>query len=79
MQRNYRDMVAKVGDSTDDRVRFHIEHLNEYWQRCLGFLELFEKGKKSVTSSFLRNDLFVCVRVATKAATVDIKTWFKTS
>jgi hypothetical protein len=73
--RNYRGMVVKVGPSIDDRARFHIEHLDKYWSRCLGFLELWEKEKKPVTSSFLRNDLFVCVRIASEVATVDIETF----
>jgi hypothetical protein len=73
MHKKYRDMVVDASSSIDDRIRFHIEHLDEYWQRCLGFLELLEKEKKPVTSSFLRNDSFVCVRVATQHATVDIE------
>jgi hypothetical protein len=52
-----------------------IEHLDEYWLRCLWFIELFEKQKKPVTSSFLRNDLFICVRIATEIPTVDIETF----
>ena len=73
MHKNYRDMVGETSSSIDDRIRFHIEHIDEYWQRCLGFLEVLEKEKKPVTPSFLRNDLFVCVRVATQHATVDIE------
>jgi len=71
--RNYRGMVAKVGPLIDDRVQFHIEHLDEYWWRCLAFLEVWKKENKILTSSYLKNDLFICVRIATEVATFDVE------
>jgi hypothetical protein len=72
---NYRGMVAKVGPLVDDRVQFHIAHLDEYWWRCLAFLEIWKKENKILTLSYLKNDLFVCVRIATEVATLDVESF----
>lgn len=52
--------------SIDERVRFHLEHIEEYWGRCLGFLQI---SPESVLSS----DLFSCVSIGTAAAATDIR------
>jgi len=52
----------------DRRVRFHIDHLDDYWGRWLGFLPVLPAN----TTSYLSNDLVVCVVVATEIATRDV-------
>ena len=61
--------AADLRDSTsslDDRVRFHFEHLQDYWGRCLGFVSQV-RPELPVDS-----DLFACVAIGTTAAADEI-------
>jgi len=64
--------MTEASSSIEGRARFHIEHLDEYWMRCLGFLQVMQKP---VMASFLLNDLFTCVRISTELATKDIESF----
>jgi hypothetical protein len=61
------NLKASAG-SLDNRVRFHIEHLDEYWDRWLGFLPVLQ----ATDASYSSNDLVVCVLVATESASRDV-------
>jgi len=51
--------------SLDERVRFHLEHIAEYWDRCLGF-----RAQVSA-EGIVASDLFACVYIGTDAANDD--------
>src|SRR4051794_16024304 len=60
---------ANLRDSTNsagEKVRFHIEHLRSYWNRCVGFVSCVSPSLPA------RNDLWTCVRMGTEEAAKDI-------
>jgi hypothetical protein len=61
------NLNASAG-SLENRVRFHIDHLDEYWDRCLGLLPVLQAN----TASCLSNDVVACIVVATESATRDV-------
>ena len=66
LRRSYLGRLRATAVSLDDRVRFHVDHLAEYWERCLGF------ARVSQPSTVLSGDLGVCVVIATRAAARDL-------
>jgi hypothetical protein len=66
---SYRRLLLEAPRTPRERARFHIEHLGEYWERCIGFLSALP----AVDRSFLDGDLVACISVATAVAHGDIR------
>ena len=69
LRRNYQALVDASLDSIDARAAFHLAHIEEYWSRALGFLEL----APAEGSSILAGDIGQIVIVATDLASPDVQ------
>ena len=68
LRNNYVTHLRESASSLDERVRFHFDHIEVYWDRCLGFLPEYQGN----TASLLSSDLGACVIVATEFASLDV-------
>lgn len=71
LRRLYHAHLSEASPVLGERIRFHLAHLDEYWARCLGFLE----AARPVTASFLGGDWFLCILVASDVASGDIRAY----
>ena len=52
-------------------MQFHLDHVEEYWQRCLGFLDL----QPDHSATFVVGDLAMCIYNGSAAAAPDVHTY----
>ena len=69
IRKRYPELVAEYASTLSERVRFHIKHVEEYLDRCVGMARAFGRVERDLMST----DLGVCVVVATDLATRDIE------
>jgi hypothetical protein len=67
-EKNYAAMLLKVGNIPAKRIEFHVNNLDEYLLRWLGFCRLETKAPESL----IDNQLFLVVEAATKIAGKDV-------
>jgi hypothetical protein len=71
LRRNYQALLHERARSLEERLQFHLDHLEEYWDRCLGFLAL----RPDHNPTFVAGDLAVCIYIASDAATADVRAY----
>jgi hypothetical protein len=69
LRRQYHVHLDEAPPILEGRVEFHLAHLDDYWSRCLGFLEV----ARPVGASFLAGDWFLGILVASELASGDIR------
>ena len=69
----YRELLEETPRSLDERVRFHMDHLIVYWQRCEGFLEIARNQGLPVAPSFLVADWVLFPLVGSGIADYDMR------
>jgi hypothetical protein len=70
LRRLYHVILDEAPPILEGRVEFHLAHLDDYWSRCLGFLEV----ARPAGASFLAGDWFLGILVASEVASGDIHT-----
>lgn len=71
LRRLYHLHLNEAPSSLQERAGFHLAHLDDYWSRCMGFLEV----ARPVGASFLAGDWFLGILVASELASGDIRTF----
>ena len=71
---NYQVLLHERARSLEERVHFHLSHLDEYWDRCLGFLDL----GLDHDATFVAHDLALCVYIGSEAAAPDLESYSRT-
>ena len=59
---NLRETTASLGE----RMAYHIGHIGDYWDRCLGFTDQIQPRLP------VRGDLWACVAIGTRGAAPDV-------
>lgn len=67
-ENTYAAMLLNVGNILAKRIEFHVNSLDEYLLRWLGFCRLETKAPESL----IDNQLFLVVEAATKIASEDV-------
>ena len=71
----YRTLRAERGNVLLGAVQFHVEYLDEYWSRCVGFLEDAERSGVALGPSFLAGDWLLAPLIASHEANAEIEAY----
>ena len=66
LRRFYSANLRETTGSLADRMAYHIEHIRDYWGRCLGFVDQIQPRLP------VRGDLWACVAIGTRGASPDV-------
>src|SRR5687768_13150019 len=67
----YQALLHERARPLEERVQFHLLHLELYWRRCLAFLDL----QRHPSPTFVAGDLAVAIYIGSEAAAPDIEAY----
>ena len=71
LREGYQALLHECARPLEERVQFHLHHLELYWRRCLGFLDL----QRDPSPTFVAGDLAVSIYVGSEAAESDVEAY----